>query len=220
MKQVMTMIIVSCLMSSQALATLAVIDSANLAKSAEQITALGQQLAAMKAQLEQTKEQYTTITGNRGLGSLLYNQDLYKVLPEIAPANSKAYDLAGILAEIASREQLTGSIKEIQNKIIQRQRQSSLTNKAVSLAAYQAAVSRLEQIEALMHQISKTQDLKAINEVQARIAIEQTAIQNEITKLQMLSELQLAEQRLIQEQRRETSRRILNSNNTSTPRIK
>ena len=197
MKQVMS-IIVSCLISSQATATVSVIDSANLAKAAEQVASLSQQLAAMQAQLAQAKEQYTTITGNRGLGNLLYNQDLYKILPNIQAASGKEYNLTGILTDLALSEQLTGSIKEIQHKIIQRQRQSSLANKAVSMAAYQAAADRLEQIEALMHQISKTQDLKAINEVQARIAIEQTAIQNEITKLQMLSELQLAEQRLIQ----------------------
>lgn len=70
-----------------------------------------------------------------------------------------------------------------------------------------------------MDEISRTQDQKAIEELQARIAGEQAAIQNETTKLQMIAQLRQAEQALISEQRRERNMRILSSGNQGMPTI-
>lgn len=213
------------LASYSTLAVVPVLDVKNLAQSTEQVMALVQQLTAMHQQLEMAQKQYAVTTGSRNLGEILYNQDLYKLLPDeyksvYQSANSSNYGISGILAEIAASEELKGSVNEIQKNITMRSKQSAMTNKAVGLEAYKAAGQRLKQIEALMSKINETQDFKSINEVQARIAIEQTAIQNEITKLQMISQLQQAERQLIEEQKYEMSRRILDSNNTGMPRIK
>ena len=225
MKKAIFTLICCSLISHPAAAVVSVIDSSNLAKAAEQVAAWSRQLAAMQEQLEQAKRQYTTITGNRGLGEILYNQDLYKLLPPeyqdiYKAAQSGRSDISGTLAEIAASERLKGSIDESQKAIEQRSQYTATVNKAVGLKGYQAAEDRLKQIEALMRKVNDTQDLKAINEIQGRIAIEQAAIQNEITKLQMIRQLQRAEQRLIKEQKHELSRRILNSNNSAMPRIK
>lgn len=63
-------------------------------------------------------------------------------------------------------------------------------------------------------------DQKAIAELAARISAEKAAIQNETTKLQMLSMLQDAEQKLIAVQKHEVSRKILDPDNTGMPVIK
>jgi type IV secretion system protein VirB5 len=65
------------------------------------------------------------------------------------------------------------------------------------------AKERIGQIEALMSQISKTEDPKAIAELQARIAIEQAAMQNEDTKLRMLQMVAEAESRILRQQQQE-----------------
>ena len=226
MKKIILILLCCCLGNNQATADLLdVLDSENLAKAAEQLRVLEQQLTVVKQQLEQAKSQYKTITGSRGLGEILYNQELYNLLPSeyqdiYKAVNSGSPSISGTLTQIATSEQLKSSMDENQKAIEQRSQQAARVDKAVGLKGYQAAEERLKHIEVLMRKINDTQDLKAINEMQARIAIEQAAIQNEITKLQMVSQLQQAEHRLITEQKREMSRRILNSNNTGMPRIK
>lgn len=205
-------------------ATIAVIDSANLANSAKQVAAWSQQLAEMKQQLEQARAQYIAITGSRNLGDILYNPQLRQYLP---PEYQNIYDAAyhgnygisGTIADIEMAERLTGTINEMQSNIEERTRRKAITDKAVGLKAYELTRKRLDQIESLMKQISNTQDLKAIGELQARIAIEQATVQNEITKLQMISQLQQAESKLIKMQKHEMHQRIINNNNTKLPRI-
>lgn len=104
--------------------------------------------------------------------------------------------------------------------IDERSRRTMVTDKAIGLRAYEGAQQRLDQIDGLMDEISRTQDQKAIEELQARIAAEQTAIQNETTKLQMIAHLRHAEQTLIAEQKRELNRRILSSENRAMPTLR
>lgn len=225
MKKLIVTSLILCFNLNQALATISVIDSANLSNSAKQVTAWAQQLEAMKRQLEQAKQQYIALTGNRNLGQILYNSELRNKLPAeyqaiYNMAGSSNYGISGSISDIINLEKLSGSTADMQKNIEARSARTAATNKAVGLKAYAGANKRLLQIEALMNKINETQDLKAINELQARIAIEQAAIQNEMTKLQMIGQLQAAEQHLINEQKLELSRRLLNSTNTEMPRIK
>jgi type IV secretion system protein VirB5 len=211
--------------NQQVLANLAVIDAANLENSARQVAAWQEQLSEMRNQLEQARRQYTAITGNRDLGMIFNNPELRKYLPPeyqniYNSMTNSNYGISGSIKDILAAEQLTGSIDQNQKIVEDRRLTVAVTNKAVGLKAYEGAEARLQQIDALMSQINKTQDLKAISELQARIAVEQAAIQNEHNKLQIISQLQIAEQRLIKEQRHSISRRILNSNNSTMPRIK
>ena len=62
-------------------ATLPVIDVDNLANSVKQVEAWKKQLEAMKGQLEQNQQQYKALTGNRGLGKILHDPQLYNNFP-------------------------------------------------------------------------------------------------------------------------------------------
>lgn len=128
-------------------------------------------------------------------------------------------DLSSPIASITAAENLTGSINDMQKSVAARQQQNVITDKAVMLRGYAGTKQRGNQIDSLMNQINSTQDLKAIGELQARIAIEQAAIQNEIVRLQIIEQLQHNEVKLVEEQKSEISRRILNSNNKQMPRI-
>ena len=48
-----------------------VIDAANLANAIQQYTQMVEQLAQLKAQLDQAKQQYESLTGGRGMGNLV-----------------------------------------------------------------------------------------------------------------------------------------------------
>jgi type IV secretion system protein VirB5 len=98
--------------------------------------------------------------------------------------------------------------------------QAAVVDKAVGLQAYQGVQERMKQVDNLMSEIKNTSDPKSIAELQARISIEQAYIQNETTKLQLVSQLQRSEQQLIESQKYQMSRRILNTQNTGMPQIK
>ena len=218
---------------SSAHAGIPVIDGANLAQSIQQVLAWAQQYQQMAEQIQQAQQQlqqlettYQSMTGSRGLGSLLANPGLPQYLPDewktvYQTAAGGGYSgISGALSQILADEQLVGSVAAIEQQIMQRSREAAATDKAVGLRAYDGAKARLTQIEALMGQINGTSDPKAIAELQARIGAEQAAINNEATKLQMIAMLQQAEQRLIDEQRTQLNRRILSSSNTGFPSLR
>jgi len=71
------------------------------------------------------------------------------------------------------------------------------------MQAYQTELQELNQIQSLMQQIDVTQDPKGIAELQARIQSENTAVGNEMTKLQLFNMLAESEDKLIAEQQSE-----------------
>ena len=177
----------------------------------------------MTDQLNQAQATYNALSGVRGFGDVLYNPALRQYLP---PDWTRVYDAAmgggyagisGTLAAIRTAERLEGSIAEQQAKIAARGRAAAVADKAIGMHGYQGARDRLAQIESLMGQINRTRDPKAIQEVQARIAVEQAALQHETTKLQLVAMLQRAEERLIEQQKSDLAQKILSSSNTGMP---
>jgi type IV secretion system protein VirB5 len=202
-----------------------VFDASNWTYQLEQIDHMKNQIDQLKSQLNQAKQQYEAMTGTRNLGSILNNPELKQTLPTqwqtvYSTGRSANYDISGSIANIIKEEKYNGSIDSMQKSIQERSQKSAATDKAIGLKAYEDAEKRLSQIESLMQKIDTTKDPKGIEELQARIAIEQTMIQNETTKLQMISQLQQAEKQLIQEQKNEMNRRILNKDNKGMPTIK
>jgi type IV secretion system protein VirB5 len=195
---------------------LPVFDSSSFGQMVLSVKALGDQLTQLRAT-------YEALSGVRGLGSALYNPALRQYLP---PDWARVYDgamaggyagISGTLSAIQAAETPRGSVAEQQARILARSRTTAATDKAVGLTAYQSARERLNQIESLMGQINRTRDQKSIQEVQARIAVEQAALQHETTKLQLVAMLQQSEQRLIEQQKTDVAQKILRSSNTGMP---
>ena len=213
-------------------AQMAVFDASNLTYQLEQIghqktqiDHMFNQINQLKEQVEQTKKQYESVTGTRNLGEIFNNSVLKNALPpewqSIYNASKNGnYGISGSISDILNEEKYIGSISDMQKSIQSRSQQNAATDKAIGLKAYESAQQRLVQIESLMKKINSTQDPKAIAELQARISIEQATIQNETTKLQMISQLQQAEKQLVEEQKKDMNYRILNSNNKSMPIIR
>lgn len=203
-----------------------VFDGTRAADFIQQMKRMKEQLDTAQAQLAEAERMYEAVTGTRGIGDLMRNSQLREYLPEdlqtvYDSANGGGYSgISGSITDILHDEKLSGSVDDMRDAILERSRNAAATDKAVGLRAYEGAQQRLAQIEYLMDEINHTGDQKAIDELQARIAGEQAAIQNETTKLQMIAQLRQAEQALINEQRRERNIRILSSQNQGMPTIK
>lgn len=210
----MKRIIVACaaLLSTQSFAAgIPVFDAANVMQAIASV----QQL---KAQLEQQKQIYQAMNGTRGIGNLLNDPALRSYLPADW---QKIYDqlstgglsgLSGSAAEIRKAtkvfdcEKLQDANSRYQCEV---QAGKVAQDKAFGLAAYEQSVKRVDQIEALMRRINDTSDAKAIAELNARLQAENALIQNEQIKLQMFQYLSQAEDKAIEQQKRERTLELI-----------
>lgn len=204
-------------------------DAAQALNFLEQMKEMQKQLETAKGTLMEAKRMYDTVSGIRGFGDILRNPELAKYLPA---EWKQVYDMASSVGG-GGYSGITGSVEEIlkaykvdgnSNTALasynERESKIAATNKALGMRAFEGAQQRLQQIEGLMNQISKTQDPKAISELQARINGEQATIQNEMTKLQMMSQLQVAERELLAQQKKQIMMKDLSASNTGMPEIK
>lgn len=193
-------------------------------KATEQIQKLEAQLRQMKEIHEQGQRHYDALTGNKNFGELHHNKALQQFLPQEWQGLYQATQhhisaLKGLMDTVKNEEKFTGSVEDMQKHIEGRMERVAVTNKAVGLHAYQGLQERMQQVDRLMSEIKNTNDPKSIAELQARIGIEQAHIQNEAAKLQLVSQLQRAEQQLIEQQKYQMSRRILDPKNTVMPKV-
>lgn len=182
------------------------------------------QIQEMKAQYEQMQADFTlaqqnfeSMTGGRGLGQIHYDGSLSGMISNPGTVFDGNADARAIMEQ----ERQTGaSNADMQRAIELRSLQTYASLKAASQQAHMGAMRRLAQIESLMASINQTQDPKAIQELQGRLMAETATLQNEQNRHQINMQAANAEQRLIEEQRRSFSRKILDNSNTSMPRIK
>lgn len=212
--------------SAPSLAGVPVYDEASSINFVRQFDQMLKDYEMLQSQLKEAQNMYKSVTGVRGFGDIMQNEHLRQFLPQDMKS---VYDsvkqggysgLSGGLDEILKQEQFSGTTSDYQKYLEQREKNTAALNKKMGLDAYKGAEQRMKSIDGLMNNINRTQDAKGIAELQARISSEQTAVQNEITKLQMVSQLEKAEQGIIDEHKRELNRRILNPKNTGMPGIK
>lgn len=186
---------------------------ANIAKYIEMI-------AQYKQQIDQMKQQYESLTGTRNLGEIFQNPALKDYLPaewqdvydRVASGGYKG--LTGTAAAIHDANAIFNGCESYQDDrkaICERNSAKASQDKAFAIEAFDKAKERWDQITALMRQINSTTDAKAIAELQARISAETAAIQNEQTKMQLYALAAQAEDRLIEQQRREANARTWNA---------
>ncbi|MBW6533198.1 P-type DNA transfer protein VirB5 [Sphingomonas sp. RRHST34] len=213
-------------LSAPASAQLAVVDLKAIVQAKQQVDQMRQQLSQLQRTYSQLESTYKSATGSRGMGDIFNDRTIRNNLPSnwqqvYDSAQRGGYaGISGSIDAIARQNQLSGTVNNGMGSIRQRQAALGATNKAVGMQAYAGAQARLNQLDQLTQQISRTQDPKAIAELQARIASEQGAMQNEQTKLQLMSMLQQSEADLVRQQKRDLSSRILNPNNTKVPVIR
>lgn len=230
-KLILAIISIAIFSASPVFAGIPVIDgvsnAARIAEFAQTVTQWTKEIQEMQAQYQQLVDQnkkleetYSSITGGRGYSEYL-SSGQYKQARRYLPDDAQqVLDLAAgdSGGAYSSLYEAMGSIKE-QSTTLNSDAFGSETaatqwdadmnrassNKALSMAAYSSAAQRMQNLEAMVSEISSTEDPKAIAELQSRISAEQGLIQNEQAKLQALSMLATAEQQISKQQARETS---------------
>ena len=181
---------------------------------AEDLIKFGEQIAELKQQLEQSKKQYQSMTDVRNFGKdISLKGDFENYLPENWQAIYKDIQTKGYAGLTPDAKKIYDSnkvfdacknIKSVDEKLLCEARSvKAAQDKAFALTAFDKSQNRLDQIEKLMYKIYETKDPKSIAELQARISVEEAALKNEATKLEMFQLASKAEEQL---QKTETRR--------------
>lgn len=172
-----------------------VIDIANLQQQITHYLNMIQQLKQLQSQLQQAKDQYKSITGSRGLGNILQENYTANV-----PANwqetlsamqggGKVGQLAKQISSAASQlksQNFEGVAKNVVDSLSSNM-ESKATAQALNAEVYDGSGDRFTRIQSLADQINTAPDLKAINDLQARLQAENLSLQNEAVKLQSMN---------------------------------
>jgi len=211
--------------SASCFAQAPVIDYANLGQAIQQVSAWKTQLEQMRNQLDQARQTYQSLTTSRGFGSILNNPQLLDTLPpnwaqvyrDVQKGGYRGLTSLGQQVRSANMvyDDCVGKLG-VELTVCQRSQVKSAQDKAFGLEAYDQAQKRLTNIQGMMAQINATSNPKEVAEIQARMGAEQALIANEANKLQLFKMLADAEEKLIQQQKREAN--IKDFNNKSTAR--
>lgn len=207
-----------------------VIDASALVQQVQQVASWSQQLKAMADQYQQLEGQFKALTGSRGYGNLFNNPLLQQYMPaewQQVYGQIRQIGLGGMSSGAQALRQQMGDTRSC-SLIADTQARSSC-QQAIALpyqnmdtfqSALDIANQKPQQIQSLISAIQNTDDPKAIAELQARIAGEQAAMQNEMLKVQLSIQLAEAQNKLTKEQaERDRMDVIRNDGNESIKRI-
>lgn len=214
MKQVSLGVTLLALTSSASLAQVPVTDGAAIA---QQAASHVETIANMVNQIDQAKQQFGSMTGSRNLGTIMNNPALRDYLPADwqgvydSVRNGGYGGLSGRGASVYNASKIFDSCVYMtvadQRTACEARAVKASQDKGFALDAYDAAKSRIYQIDQLMNEINETADPKAIAELQGRLAAEQANIQNEQTKLQLYEMVAAAEEKVQAQRQREIQAR-------------
>jgi type IV secretion system protein VirB5 len=198
-------------------ASIPVIDVAAVQQLIQDTLSWQQQLRAMQSQLAQLQQTRTALTGSRGMERLLqqtiadrnYLPAEWRSLDALAHGAAANYpDLAARARELAkANARLTDEdlarLPAVARTRLVDERGNAATGQALAQAAYERSSGRFASLGQLIDRIGTTGDVKAIAELQGRIAAEQTMLENEAVKLQSFAYAAEAERASAEVARRE-----------------
>ena len=192
-----------------------VIDGAHIAESiveaveviaqwATQYGQMAEEIMQLEQQYDQAVTTYNSISGVRGMGSLVntpalrsYMPDDYQNMLNNGYGNSSAIRSAVQKFDV-SRTSLDGDSDAA--KAFNASAQQSSLNRATSEESYKQASNRIGSIQTLLDKVNDVSDEKDVLDLQARIQAEQVMVQNENVKLTALSQLQQSQRDLAYQQ--------------------
>ena len=201
-----------------------VIDITAVANLIQQVMYWQQQISGMQKQYDQLKESkdqltrtHNAMTGSRGMEQLLPTSDLARnYLPPsygelMGTLNGSSASYAGLASQVQSimkansvlsGTQLEGLSPELR-QVVEQGRQSAALLNGMTQNAYQNTSQRFSALQLLIDRIASAQDLKAIQDLQARIQAEQNMLTNEQTKLQSVYQVAHSEELMRKQRARE-----------------
>jgi type IV secretion system protein VirB5 len=129
------------------------------------------------------------------IASLLNNPAIRQALPkDFSSAEQALMGKGGSAESYRQRDEVyTPGGNEFYAQELARVQAANAGGRSVGEQIYAASGKRLEGIEQLRAQIGQSEDPKTTMDLQARIAVEQTHIQNDLLKMQALHMVQRAE---------------------------
>jgi type IV secretion system protein VirB5 len=173
----------------------AVIDVASIKQLVVQISYWRQQIAGMQNQLNQLKQTHSALTGGRGMEQLLgtspaqrnYLPADWNEMVKVLDGSSGQY--GALSAAVANAVQARA-----ERDSVLAARQSAAAAAVMAQRAYANAGQRFAALQGLVTAIGHAPDAKAIADLEARIAAEETMLENEQAKLATLQQAAQAEQ--------------------------
>ncbi len=194
-----------------------VIDVANLVQTIQQVTNDITKIENQVQQITQLQKQLSSMSGTRNLGNVFNNPLLKNYLPAESYTYLNAITASGYAGLTTTAKalrdanmiyncmDLSGAARSAcQASLAQPYQQKGLLQDAMK-----AAAGRLAQIQSLMDQISATNDQKAVQEIQARIAAENALLAHETSQVQMLQGMADSEERIARSRERERQYEML-----------
>ena len=180
-----------------ALAQEVVIDPANLQQAIASYMEMIQQLEQLKAQLDQAKQQYASLTGNRGLG-LIDPENYNANIPTNWHETLTAMQNGGLVGSLANQIKTEASeldqpqfanVDASVTQLLGTHLDNAATQQAYNAQVLDDSSQRFQRLNELMAQIDSTTDMKSIAELQARIEIENGMLINQLLRLQAANQL-------------------------------
>ena len=193
----------------------AVIDVGAIAQLIQQLTTMEQQLQTLQGHYRQAQQEYQSITGSRGMQSLLSGtvrnylpadwQALQGTLTQTTsafPSLSASIQQAIHANAVLSAQQMLG-LSAAERAQLLSSRQSVAMLQATTQQALTTISGRFAAIQQLISAIGSAQDQKGILDLQARISAEQGMLANDQSKLQVIYQAVQAQQWANQQKGRE-----------------
>lgn len=202
-------------MAPAAHAQWAVVDVGAIAELVQEAATLEQELTTAQAHLRQAQQEFQSITGSRGMQLLLsgtnrnYLPTNWAQLQAAATQPSSAYPIlstniqSSVNANAVLTPQQLAALSPAQRNQIQAARSNIAMQQATATQSLQTTSDRFASLQNLINAIPTASDQKGILDLSARIAAEQTMLANEQTKMQVLYQAELAQERALRQQARE-----------------
>ena len=200
-----------------AAAQIPVTDIAALAQLVTQFQTIESQLLTAQQQLTETQSTLQSMTGTRGMQSLLsgtarnYLPSDWTELAATLNDTSSAYgalerEVQGLMRQnVVLTDAQLASLTPAQRALVESGRQDAAALEGVSRQALANTSQRFSSIQQLIETIGTASDQKAILDLQARIGAETGMLQNEASKLQSLYQVTDAQERARVQQVRESA---------------
>jgi type IV secretion system protein VirB5 len=203
------------LLTPSAHAQWAVVDVPATIQLVQEVLTATEQLETLKSELQQEEQTLESMSGNRGMQSLLSGQDrnylpaTWSQLSTLSSTTGGSYGgLAGTVQSLINANavltpQQVATLAPADQQQIATTRQWVATSQAVSQSALDNASERFASLQSLIDAIPSATDQKGALDLQARINAELGMLQNEQTKLQVLSQAMQAQEAADRQQERE-----------------
>jgi type IV secretion system protein VirB5 len=195
-------------------AQIPVIDAGALIQLVTQVNTLEQQLNTARQDLSQAEQQYQSTVGARGMEQLLGGTNrnylptdwaqLQAAMQGSGPGFALGADIGtNINSNAVLSAQQMAALAPPEQDAVQAGRRGAALVQAISQEALARTSERFAALQTLINAISSASDQKGILDLLARITAEQSMLQNEQTKLNVLSQAaagdELARQQRVRE---------------------